>query len=121
MFVARHIVEGTAGKLPSVTYDDSRKIEIVDQTHIRSKYYLRFSTHDRTGVLSKIFGILSEHGVSIDSVFQPPVRDGDQDDSGARILIVTHEAVEDNVIKVINHIDKLKMVKSKTVMIRIEG
>jgi homoserine dehydrogenase len=74
IFVARHIAEDTAGRLPYVTYDETRKINLLDLAHVRSKYYLRFTTEDRPGVLSKITGILGDDGVSIASVFQPPIK-----------------------------------------------
>lgn len=118
IFVARHIVEGTAGKLPYVTYQ-KKNIQILDKSQVRSKYYLRVTTEDRPGALSKITGILGACGVSIASVFQPRMPE-DGKKKGARILLVTHSALEGNVQKAIRQIDGLKIVKAKTVMIRIE-
>ncbi len=120
IFVARHIAEDTAGRLPYVTYDEKKKINLLALDHVKSKYYLRFTTEDRPGVLSKITGILGDDGVSIASVFQPPVPDDRKKYPNANILIVTHGALEGNVRKAIQTIDKLKIIKSKTVLIRIE-
>jgi homoserine dehydrogenase len=118
IFLARHVVQGTAGKLPYVTYDDKRKIEFLGQDQVRSKYYLRFRTEDRPGVLSRISGILGEHGVSIASVFQPRVSKSDE--AGVPISLTTQTAVEGKVQKAIRRIDSLPIARSKTVLIRIE-
>lgn len=80
------------------------------------KYYFRFSAIDRPGVLSKISGILGNHGISIASVVQM----GRQIRKGAvPIVMLTHETKEAQVIKAIEEIDKLDIVKGKTKRLRI--
>jgi len=80
------------------------------------KYYFRFSAIDRPGVLSKISGILGNHDISIASVVQM----GRQIRKGAvPIVMLTHETKEAQVIKAIEEIDKLDIVKSKTKRLRI--
>lgn len=120
IFVARHIAEGTAGRLPYVTYDEKRKIKILKPEDARCKYYLRFTTKDKPGVLAKISGILGRFRVSIDSVFQPTVIDEGKIGPHAHILAVTHAARTGSIIKAVRRIDRLKITKTKTVLIRIE-
>lgn len=123
IFLARHVAQGTAGKLPYITYDPKRKVKITDTNQIQSRYYLRFTTLDRPGVLSKISGILGNHGVSIASVYQPQSAISSQQSAikkGVPILLTTHTAQEGKVQKAIQQINRLPFVKSKTVLIRIE-
>ncbi|MBD3271631.1 MAG: ACT domain-containing protein, partial [Elusimicrobia bacterium] len=86
-------------------------------TETVTRYYLRFTTIDKPGVLAKISGILGDHHVSIASVYQSePIRSR----RGVPILIVTHHAKEGNLINAIKKIDRLSVIKAKTIMIRIE-
>lgn len=119
IFLARHVAEGTAGLLPYITYDAKRKIKILGRSKIRTKYYLRLVTTDKPGVLSKISGILGKHGVSIASVYQPGVVPVFK--SGVPILMITHTAGEGQIQKALKQLDRLPFVKSRTVLIRIEG
>ena len=116
IFLCRHVAEGTAGKLPFVSYDRAKRIHILPHRDVRSKYYLRFTTLDVRGVLAKISGILGRNGVSISAVYQPPEHARNR----AGIVVVTHEAQEGKVQKAVSQIDRLAVVKAKTVLIRIE-
>ena len=132
IFLARQVIEGTAGKLPTVTYDEHKKLRILDRKDFLSKYYLRFTTKDKPGVLSKISGILGEEGVSISSVYQPMVADRESqrsksvkgrprtDPHAAHILLTTHSAPEGHIQKAVQEIDRLPTACAKTVCIRIE-
>ncbi len=115
IFLARHVVQGTDGKLPYVTYDN-KKLKIRSHTRIQSRYYLRFMTEDRPGVLSRISGILGKHKVSIASVYQPQSAIHKR----VPIVLVTHMAQEGQVQKAISEINRLKYTRAKTVLIRIE-
>ena len=79
-------------------------------------YYFRFSALDRPGVLSKISGILGNYNISIASVIQKGRRIGE----AVPLVVLSHEAREKNVRKAINEIDRLPVVKGKTVFIRVE-
>lgn len=116
IFLSRHVAEGTAGKLPYVTYDKNHKTHILPESDFCSKYYLRFTTADEPGVLAKISGILGKNRVSIAAVHQPQ----EHAKSRVGIVIVTHEAQEGKVRKAVAQIDRLSAVKAKTVLIRIE-
>lgn len=116
IFLARRLSEGTAGKLPYVPYDPKKKITLLNKDDFQSRYYLRFVTTDLPGVLSKISGVLGNHAVSIASVYQPQT----QFKNGVPILLTTHTALEGNVQKAVQQIDRLPFVKSKSVLIRIE-
>lgn len=117
--VARNILTGAVGRVPSVGYQPAgvkaRRIKLIDE--LKTEYYFRFSAEDRPGVLSKISGILGKHQISIESVHQKG-----RDVVGAvPIVMVTHEAREASVRMALSEIDQLEAVKDKTVLIRIES
>lgn len=116
--VARNILKGAVGRVPSVGYQaagtKARRIKSIEE--LKTEYYFRFSAEDRPGVLSKISGILGKHQISIKSVHQKG-----RDLVGAvPIVTITHEAKEAAVRKALSEIDQLEVVKDKTVLIRIE-
>ena len=81
-----------------------------------TKYYMRFPVVDRPGVLSKISGILGDHGISIDSVIQK----GRQQAGPVHIIMLTHEARERDVRQALDVIDRLEVALDKSLFIRIE-
>jgi len=118
IFLARQVVEGVAGKLPYVPYSPHKKLAALPPSQVQSKYYLRFMTKDRPGVLSRIAGILGENGVSISAVHQP--EGTSSSNNGVPILIITHLSREGSVQKSLQEIKKLESVCAKPVLLRIE-
>ena len=84
-------------------------------TDLNSKYYLRFLTEDKPGVLHEISGILSEHKISIGSMTQKQ----EQDNEGIPIFMVTHTALEKDMRDAVKEIDNLDCVKAETVFVRV--
>jgi homoserine dehydrogenase len=80
-----------------------------------SRYYLRLQTEDSPGILSQISGVLGLHNISIASVMQKEVNEG-----YVPLIIVTHEAVESNILKCIEAIEKFSFIKEKVILIRVE-
>lgn len=89
-----------------------RKIE-----EIKTRYYIRFMVIDRPGVLAKISGILGGYKISIVSVTQKERREAQV----VPIVMMTHEAKEKALREALREIDKLSVVKEKTVAIRVEA
>jgi len=58
----------------------------------KAAYYLRLLLRDRPGVLAQVAGALGQAGISIDRL-----RQAQPDPSGARVLIVTHDALRDQL------------------------
>lgn len=84
---------------------------------IESRYYIRFVTEDKPGVLAKISGILAKYGISIASVNQKEKYKSGQ---AVPIVMVAHQAREKNLRQALEIIDRLNIVKQKSVAIRIE-
>ncbi len=92
-------------------------IRIKNIEDIESKYYFRFSAHDKPGVLSKISGILGNYNISIASVIQKGRRIG----GAVPVVILTYKAKEKDVLNAVREIDNLQVVSEKTLFIRVEG
>ncbi len=86
-------------------------------TEIRSAYYLRVMAQDRPGVLSQVAGILGRHEISIVSVIQK----GRAQAAAVPVVMMTHEAVEQNMRRALEEIDRLAVVAGPTVMLRVEA
>jgi homoserine dehydrogenase (EC 1.1.1.3) len=71
---------------------------------------------DRPGVLAKISKILGDNSISISSMIQQ----GRKIDGSVPIVITTHEANEEELLKSIELCDKLDIVLAKTMILRIE-
>ncbi len=113
--IARNIRYGSPRRVPNRT-EGVRIRCIRDIEQIETRYYFKFSVIDKPGVLAKISGILGRHHISIASVSQ-------KERKLARIVpvvILTHEAKERDMKKALDEINRLSVVKKKTVVIRIE-
>jgi len=88
-----------------------RKIE-----DFESKYYIRFMAVDKPGVLAKISGILAKFNISIASVTQKERVKA----QAVPIVMITHEAREKELRQAFAEINRLDVIKEKTVAIRIE-
>ncbi len=92
-------------------------LKIKDMGEVEMRYYIRFTTVDRPGVLASISGILARHKISIASVIQKERRERGK----VPIVMMTHEAKESSVQKALREIDRLKVVRAKSRLIRVEG
>jgi len=93
-----------------------KDIKLIPMDDIETKYYFRFSVLDQPGVLSKISGILGENNISLATVIQKA-----REEAGAvPIVMTTYKAKEKNVRRALKKIDKLQIVRDKTILIRIE-
>ncbi|OQX84815.1 MAG: hypothetical protein B6D55_08360 [Candidatus Omnitrophica bacterium 4484_70.2] len=81
-----------------------------------NRFYIRFQAIDKPGVLAKISKILASYNISIASVTQKERREK----KVVPIVMLTHEARYQDVKKAVEKIDKLDIVKSNSVFIRIE-
>lgn len=78
-------------------------VELAPMDELKTKYYLRFVVMDRSGVLAATADVFAKHGVSISSMVQRGVKEGD----AVNLVYVTHLAQEKNVRAVIEDIAKL--------------
>lgn len=83
---------------------------------IESRYYIRFIAVDKPGVLAKISGILAKYGISIASVTQKERRKA----HSVPIVMIIHDAKEKNLRTALEIIDRMNIIKEKSVAIRME-
>ncbi|MCM8796653.1 MAG: homoserine dehydrogenase [Candidatus Omnitrophica bacterium] len=84
--------------------------------NFKSRYYIRFMGMDKPGVLARISGILAKFNISIASVSQKERRRA----QAVPIVMVIHEAREKDLRSALELIDKMDVIKEKTVAIRME-
>jgi len=116
--VSRDILHGGVARVPLAAFPEANRkpLTVCAMDDVRTRYFLRFATEDRPGVLSKISGILADFGISISSVIQT----GRKSHGPVPIVMVTHTARERDVKEALARIDALEMTDDQTVLIRIE-
>jgi len=82
-----------------------------------SRFYLRFRVEDKSGTLGRLTVMLGKHGVSISSVHQVAAPHA----SSVPVIMLTHRANEKKLFEAIRAIDRLPIVRQKTVVLRVEG
>jgi homoserine dehydrogenase len=90
-----------------------QKSENKNVENVNSSWFIRLSVKDEPGVLATIAGLFGENSVSIESVIQEGRGDN------AELVLVTHEATENNLNKSIESIKNLDSVSSVTSTIRV--
>ena len=116
--IARTLMTGGGIRVPMLSFqmENIRKIALRPIDEISTHYYFRFSALDRPGVLSKVSGILGDHGISIKSVHQIERKLND----GVPIFMMTHAAQESQVKSALSKISALDVITDEPVLIRIE-
>jgi len=116
--LARSVRAGVSGRVPPLSWQQvaEGKPRLRSIEDVITTYYFRFSAVDRPGVLSQISGVLGRHGISISAVIQK----GREVAGAVPIVMLTHEAKESSVRRALAEIDRLDVVRDKTVLIRVE-
>ncbi len=119
--VARNILANACGRIPPWGVQVSRLEQrpIQDMGDHQGCYYLRFSVLDQPGVLARITGILGEHHVSIEQIVQEGR--ARQANAPVPVVILTHQAKEQDIHRALETIDKLDIVTQPTHRLRIMG
>jgi homoserine dehydrogenase len=82
-----------------------------------TSYYFRMRVADQPGVLADIARILADGGISIDALFQ---REPSEGENQTDIIMLTHDAVERDVIAAIARIESLETVLAPVIRLRQE-
>lgn len=117
-YLARQVAAGTAGKLPYISGDHTQPLKSISKDQMTSRFYLRFTVTDQSGVLASISGILSRYGISIAGVYQP--EHTFEDARGVPIMILTHSAREGVMEHALKEIGRKPYRRAKTVLLRVE-
>lgn len=114
--IAQNILHQRPSRPPHLPEITGAELKIKPIEQLKSGYYLRVMAVDKPGVLSKVSGILGEHNISIASVLQK----GRHAKESVPVVMMTHEAVEGDMRKALARIDRLEVVRGKTVCLRVE-
>lgn len=117
--IGRDMLSGAKHRTPILgcCADQVSNLPVRAMSDLVSHYYLRFTTVDTPGVLAQISGVLGKYQISIQSMIQPERHEAD----AVPIVIMTHEAKEENINKALAEIDTLEIVKQPTRLIRVEN
>ena len=97
---------GDVGPLPPAS------IRPIDD--ITSAFYLSVDALDQPGVLAEIAGVFGQRGVSIESMEQERA-----DDGTARLVLITHDAVERNFRATLADLEELDVVQNVGQVLRV--
>ena len=114
--IARRIISKAPPYIPLCWRPDSPKIDVMDIEECESRYYVRYIVVDRAGVLAQISGILGRHNISIASVIQKE----SYDEESVYLVMMTHKASERAMRQAMEEIDRLDVVRAKSMVIRVE-
>ncbi|MET9492876.1 homoserine dehydrogenase [Nocardia sp. NPDC006630] len=101
------------GRAPGESVYAELPIAAVGDTPTR--YHVNMQVADRAGVLETVAGEFAKHGVSISTVRQ------EGHDAGARLVVVTHHALESALADTVAALAELDSVTSVTSVLRLEG
>ena len=83
-----------------------------------TSYYFRMRVADQPGVLADIARILADFRISIDALFQRAPAEGEHQ---ADVILLTHKAVERDVVAALRRIESLHSVLAPVIRIRQEA
>lgn len=115
--VISDIVNIGLGSKNKEVFRKEKNLPIKNIKEIKMRYYIRFMSLDKPGVLAQVSKILASLNISISSVHQKEKTRG----KFVPIVMLTHEAKEENIKKAISRIDNLAIIKNPSQVIRIEN
>ena len=111
--VVRNIQYGSLGRISCSCY---KNLPIKSIDDIESRYFIRVSCQDQTGVLGKIATVFGDNEVSISQFIQKDIVDGN-----AELVIITHKVFERDIRKCVDALNKLDVVHKVSSIIRVYG
>jgi homoserine dehydrogenase len=106
------VTSGVAPKKAFFSADNAASLLSIDE--LETEFYLRLTAVDKPGVLSKVTGILGDHGISIRALSQKPEHDAEN----VPVIILTHTAKNSRVMRALAEIDALDIIRDRTRVIR---
>lgn len=122
--VVRGITAHPSQRVPHLAFqhDALSDVPFLPIEGVTSAYYLRIFAQDRPGVLARVASILSEQGISIESLIQKEqaIREIDED-SWVPIILLTHRVQEGRIEQAIERIEALEETRGRVIRIRVEN
>ena len=115
--VARNICFGSVGRIPIFALEEKESL-VRPADEIEMRYYLRWRTDDRPGVIAALSNELTKREIGISSVI---LHEFAKAQPYSIVTFMTRETKEADIKKAIAQIDSLDCIQSKTVMLRVES
>ena len=112
--LARQMATGHPIALNMDFFSADNAAELLSIDELETEFYLRLTTVDKPGVLSRVTGILGEAGISIRALSQKP----EHDPANVPVIILTHAVKNAKVAHALRQIDALDVVSAPTRVIR---
>ena len=112
----RHIAGGVG-----VGESTLANLPVVPVGRVTTRYHITLEVDDQPGVLATVAGILSEGRVSIATVEQTVVGDGEAGSGIARLVIGTHKALEQDLSETVDRLAASGVVERVVSVLRVEG
>ncbi|MDD4876076.1 MAG: homoserine dehydrogenase [Dehalococcoidales bacterium] len=93
-------------------------VVIRPMSEIKTRYYLRMTVADRSGVLSQITKVLGDHDISIASVIQ---KEADKVNQTAEAVLMTHPAGEKAMKQALEGLSHLEVITEIGNFVRVEA
>lgn len=94
-------------------------VRSIDDLHY--SYYLNMEVQDRPGVLAAVAGVFGLHDVSIRSMEQQSLEEGAPTGGRARLIFITHDALESDLRSTLAELRDLDAVNSVGAVLRVIG
>ncbi|WP_457101401.1 homoserine dehydrogenase [Microbacterium sp. P5_E9] len=112
----RHIAGGVG-----VGESTRANLPIVEIGRVTTRYQITLEVDDRPGVLATVAGTLSEGRVSIATLEQTVIGDGEEGSGTARLVIGTHKAREQDLSETVDRLAASGVVERVVSVLRVEG
>ncbi len=103
-----------ASPAPMDFFAEEHAASLIPIDDLETEFYLRLTTVDKPGVLSRVTGILGDEGISIRALSQKPEHDAEN----VPVIILTHAARNARVMAALEKIDALDVIRDATRVIR---
>ena len=111
--IVRNILSGSCGRLTRVS---KREKPIAPIEDLETRFFLRLLLADKPGVLATVTETLSRYNVSLDTVNQVNLKDGD-----AELVFITHVVREGDIRGALAELSGVDVMKRIITMLRVEG
>jgi homoserine dehydrogenase len=119
--LARGLVDGAAVSPRPMNVPVASRVKLppLPASKAEGRFYLRFTTSDRPGIMAALTKPLGDHGVSIASMIQTE-HESDGEETAA-VVMLTHRAGGEALAAALAEIDGVGILRSPTVVIRLVG
>lgn len=112
--LARQMATGHPAPPSMAYFSAGNAAQLLSIDELETEFYLRLTTVDKPGVLSKVTGILGDGGISIRALSQKPEHDPEH----VPVIILTHTVKNAKVAQALRQIDALDVVRAPTRVLR---